>query len=675
MYKLEKTAAIVNILLVDDVPENLYSLEKMLAEKDRSFLKATSGKEALKLALNNDISLILLDVQMPEMNGFEVAEILKSNKKTAGISILFVTAISKEQQYVLKGYETGAVDYLFKPLDVDITKAKVKTFLQLYYQQNELQQQNVMLENLSGLVDNSMDITCIFDLETFVIEQVNQTFCTLLDYEVGEVLGTSLLNYFNNQDVEDTKSIIQEELMNNSDVFVFENRIRGKHGAEKWMRWKLVVKNGKCFANATDITIRKQTEKKLSENLAYLVRINKELAEAKRVAEASVKVKRDFMANMSHEIRTPMNAIIGFTNLVLKTDLNEEQRTSLQSVKISGENLIVIINDILDFSKIEAGKMTIESAEFDLSSVLSELIKSQTQVANDKGIELLLNADAKVPQYIIGDSVRVNQVLLNLLSNAVKFTSKGKVELRVQVLEEDEKEALLEFTIEDSGIGIAQDKLENIFESFTQESGDTNRKYGGTGLGLTIVKKIVGLMKGEIKVESELDRGARFIVRVLMLKSIAKGKSTVHPDENKEIILGKLKILLAEDNELNQILARRVLNNFGCDVDIADNGKIALEKLRNNDYNIILMDIMMPEMDGLETTKIIRNEFSEPKKNIPILAMTAFIFTESDDNKYLEAGMDDYILKPFNPDKLKQKIANLVHLAQPKIWQNTNTST
>ncbi|MFZ9846553.1 MAG: response regulator [Flavobacteriales bacterium] len=663
MYKLEKSAAIANILLVDDVPENLYSLEKMLAAKDRNFLKATSGKEALKLALSNEIALILLDVQMPEMNGFEVAEILKANKKTAGISILFVTAISKEQQYVLKGYETGAVDYLFKPLDVDITKAKVKTFLQLCYQQNALQQQNVMLENLSGLVDNSMDITCIFDLETFVIEQVNQTFHTLLDYEVDKVLGTSLLNYFNNEDIEDTKSFIQEELMNNSDVFVFENRMKERSGAEKLMRWKLVVKNGKCFANAADITIRKQTEKKLSENLAYLVRINKELAEAKRLAEASVKVKQDFMANMSHEIRTPMNAIIGFTNLVLKTNLTEDQRTCLQSVKISGENLIVIINDILDFSKIEAGKMTIESSEFDLSSLLSELMKLQTQVAKDKGIDLLLNVDAKVPQFLIGDSVRVNQVLLNLVSNAVKFTSKGKVELKVKVVDEDEREALIEFSVEDTGIGIPQDKLENIFESFTQAKGDTTRKYGGTGLGLTIVKKIVGLMKGEIKVESELDKGSRFIVQVRMPKGVAKGKSPVQIDENKQITLGKLQILLAEDNELNQILALRVLNNFGCEVDIADNGKIALEKFRNKDYDIILMDIMMPEMDGLETTKIIRNEFSEPKKNIPILAMTAFIFTESDDNKYLEAGMNDYILKPFNPDKLKQKIANLVERA------------
>ena len=233
----------------------------------------------------------------------------------------------------------------------------------------------------------------------------------------------------------------------------------------------------------------------------------------------------------------------------------------------------------------------------------------------------------------------------------------------MKVLEEDDKEALLEFAVEDSGIGIPADKLENIFESFTQAKGDTTRKYGGTGLGLTIVKKIVDLMKGEIKVESELDKGSKFIVLVRMPKGVTKGISAVQKNDSKEIMLGKLQILLAEDNELNQIFARRVLNNFGCEVDIANNGKIALEKFRNKDYDIILMDIMMPEMDGLETTKIIRNEFSEPKKNIPILAMTAFIFPESNDNKYLEAGMNDYILKPFNPDKLKQKIANLVQRA------------
>ena len=658
--KLQNKIVPTNILLVDDKSENIFALEKLLEGEGRHFLKATSGKAALKMAISHDIALILLDVQMPEMNGFEVAEILRSNKKTANISIIFVTAISKEQKYVLKGYETGAVDYLFKPLDIEITKAKVSTYLKLYLQKKELAEQYVILENLASLVDNSMDITCIFDLNSFVIEEVNQTFNTLLGYNVESVIGTPLVQYFHSEDVNETKKIIQEELGSNSDIFVFENRMKCNDGTEKWMRWKLIVKNGKCFANGADITIRKQTERKLSENLAYLVRINKELGEAKRVAEASVKVKQDFMANMSHEIRTPMNAIIGFTGLLLKSELSDEQRSSLESVKISGENLIVIINDILDFSKIEAGKMSIEASEFDLRTILKELVKLQKQSADDKGVSLVLNIEEKVPAKVIGDSVRVNQILLNLLSNAIKFTAKGKVELAVKVLHDSEKDVQLEMTVEDSGIGIPANKLNDIFESFTQAKGDTTRKYGGTGLGLTIVKKLVDLMQGDIKVISEPEKGSKFIVTLTLPKGSADSGQAKEEDDGKDIVLGKLQVLLAEDNELNQILAKRVLNHFGCEVVIAENGLVALEKLRENEFDIILMDIMMPEMDGIEATKIIRKDFPEPKKNIPILAMTAFIFTESSDNKYLEAGMDDYILKPFNPDKLKQKMAKLV---------------
>lgn len=655
----ENKKRVDTILLVDDKPENLFALEKLLQKDGRKFLKATSGKAALKLAYNNDIALILLDVQMPEMNGFEVANVLKSNPKTSGISIVFVTAISKEEKYVLKGYEQGAIDYLFKPLDVEVTKAKVSTYLRLYQQQKELEEKNVILENLASLVDNSMDITCIFHVKSFRIVEVNNTFENILGYKPETVIGTSLIEYFNQEDLIETKKIVKEELKRKSEIFVFENRVKCADGIEKWMRWKIIIKNGKCFANASDITIRKQTERKLSENLTYLVKMNKELAEAKRLAEESVKVKQDFMANMSHEIRTPMNAIIGFTNLLLNSELTEEQKKFLTNIKDSGENLIVIINDILDFSKIEAGKLTIEKSEFDLDKLLEILIEMFKPKAEEKGLDLILEKEASLPRLFLGDSVRINQVLMNLISNSLKFTSEGFVKVSLSFRSQEGKDMDIAFSVSDTGIGISKEKQESIFESFTQEKSDTTRKYGGTGLGLTIVKKLVTLMGGTVTLESVPGEGSIFKFNLPL--TVSENVVQVKEEVKEKVTLGKLNILLAEDNELNQILAKRVLNNFGFEVEIAENGKIAIDKYKEKDYDIILMDIMMPEMDGLEATRIIREEMNPPKSAIPILAMTAFIFTDEDDNKYLSSGMNDYILKPFNPDKLYNKIADLVN--------------
>lgn len=651
----------LNILIVDDKTENLFALEKLLEKPGRRFFKASSGKAALKMAYNTDFSLILLDVQMPEMNGFEVARILKSNPKTAKFSIIFVTAISKEEKYVLKGYDEGAIDYLFKPLDVEITKAKVSTYLKLDQQNRELEDKNERLENLASLVDNSQEITCIFNIRTFRIEEVNSTFKSMLGYEPSEVLGSTLISFFNEEDLVETKKIVKEEIKRRSEIFSFENRIVCKNGTQKWMRWKIIVKNNKCFANAMDISVRKMTERKLSDNLAYLVRINKELTEAKRVAEASVQVKQEFMANMSHEIRTPMNAIIGFTNLLLKTDLNDDQRKQLENVKFSGENLIVIINDILDFSKIEAGKLAIEEAPFNLHEVTNNLLELMGPQVKEKGLSLELNQQEEISKYLIGDSVRLNQILLNLLSNALKFTQEGGITLSVDLMKKQDKTLFLQFKVKDTGIGIKKEKQETIFDSFTQAEGDTTRKYGGTGLGLTIVKMLVQLMNGNVSLESEPGVGTTFIVDLPFNLDESDRQKEEEEEKGVEKNLGELEVLLAEDNEMNQILAKRVIASFGFKLDVAENGAKALERFKEKDYDIILMDIMMPEMDGLEATRRIREDFPEGKKDIPILAMTAFVFSEEEDYKYLESGMNDYILKPFHPDKLYQKIASLVN--------------
>lgn len=651
----------LNILIVDDKTENLFALEKLLEKPGRRFFKASSGKAALKMAYNTDFSLILLDVQMPEMNGFEVARILKSNPKTAKFSIIFVTAISKEEKYVLKGYDEGAIDYLFKPLDVEITKAKVSTYLKLDQQNRELEDKNERLENLASLVDNSQEITCIFNIRTFRIEEVNSTFKSMLGYEPSEVLGSTLISFFNEEDLVETKKIVKEEIKRRSEIFSFENRIVCKNGTQKWMRWKIIVKNNKGFANAMDISVRKMTERKLSDNLAYLVRINKELTEAKRVAEASVQVKQEFMANMSHEIRTPMNAIIGFTNLLLKTDLNDDQRKQLENVKFSGENLIVIINDILDFSKIEAGKLAIEEAPFNLHEVTNNLLELMGPQVKEKGLSLELNQQEEISKYLIGDAVRLNQILLNLLSNALKFTQEGGITLSVDLMKKEDKTLFLQFKVKDTGIGIKKEKQETIFDSFTQAEGDTTRKFGGTGLGLTIVKMLVQLMNGNVSLESEPGVGTTFIVDLPFNLDESDRQKEEEEEKGVEKNLGELEVLLAEDNEMNQILAKRVIASFGFKLDVAENGAKALERFKEKDYDIILMDIMMPEMDGLEATRRIREDFPEGKKDIPILAMTAFVFSEEEDYKYLESGMNDYILKPFHPDKLYQKIASLVN--------------
>lgn len=663
MFKLPvKNTEKVNILLIDDKVENLFSLEKMLAEEDRFFHKATSGKIGLKLAFNHSIALVLLDVQMPGMDGFEVARMLKSNPKTKDIPVLFVTAISKEVKYIVKGYDSGGIDYLFKPLNIDVTRAKVNTHIQLYKQKKALLKQNKELENLTGLVDNSLDVTCVFYKSDFTIREVNHTFKTLLGYELIEMLGKSLLDYIDSENKEDTERIIRSEINGNKDIIVIESKVRCQDGTTKWMLWKIAVKGQVCFANGSDITIRKYTEQKLSENLSYLVKINKELAEAKRVAEESVQIKEEFMANMSHEIRTPMNAIIGFTRLLLDSELSHEQIKFLNSIKISGENLLVIINDILDFSKIEAGKLNINKVEFDFHKVLSHVIDLEKNIASEKKLFLNLEIGENVPKYAFGDSVRINQILLNLISNSLKFTHEGGVTISVDNIGKQDGNELICIICKDTGIGISLEKQETIFDSFIQAKGDTTRKYGGTGLGLTIVEKLVDLMGGNIRIKSEVNYGTSFTVE-LPLKKVEekiKKENKITLDAEKVDLTG-IKVLLVEDNEMNQILAKRVLMNFGCEPFVAENGFIAVETLKEKDFDVVLMDIMMPGMDGLEATKVIRTEFEGIKQSIPILAMTAFVFTQGDDQKYIAAGMNDFILKPFHPNNLKVKISNLIN--------------
>lgn len=376
-------------------------------------------------------------------------------------------------------------------------------------------------------------------------------------------------------------------------------------------------------------------------------------------AEKSEKHKEEFLAHMSHEMRTPMNAVVGMTNLLLQTDLSPHQQKYLKIVKESSHNLLKMINDILDLSKIEASKIEFEKISFKLSDVIKNVNDILSLKADEKNIRLNFEIDSRIPKILIGDSSRLYQVLLNLTCNAIKFTNQGIVSVNMKPKSIIDKNIHIVFMVSDTGIGIHKEHLENIFDSFKQAGCDIARKYGGSGLGLSICKKLIELQGGQILVRSEHGKGSEFEFELSFgLEATEKEiavKRFLNPAEN--LAIGDLNILLVEDNPFNQAVASDTLHNFNekINVDIASNGKIALEKITNNEYDVVLMDVQMPEMDGIEATGHIRRNPVEKKKNVPIIALTANA-NSIEAEKCRKAGMNDFVTKPFDPLDLFLKI-------------------
>jgi PAS domain S-box-containing protein len=538
--------------------------------------------------------------------------------------------------------------------------------------------ENDLVQSLKEITDYkyALDASSIVEVTDAqgVIQYVNDNFCKISQYTFDEIVGKNhrLINsHFH------PKEFMHDLWATISTGNIWKNDVKNqaKDGSFYWLATTIVPfvdDKGVPYqyvAIRTDITEQKRGSEELLE-AKVLAEMAKTLAEEEKtkaedatlVAENAVKAKQQFLSNMSHEIRTPMNAIIGFTKVMLKTELTGKQKEYLTAVKMSGDSLIVLINDILDLAKVDAGKMTFEKTPFKLALSINAMLHLFEVKIQEKNLILIKEYDKHIPEVLLGDPVRLHQIILNLISNAVKFTAHGHIKITVKMLNQDPEKVTIEFAVQDTGIGISDDKIDTIFDNFQQAAQDTPRLYGGTGLGLAIVKQLVEPQGGTIAVESKITEGSRFS---FVLDFEKTDEAAFFETEIMELDpdIKNIKVLVVEDMALNQLLMKTILDDFGFDRDIADNGKMAIEKLEEENtfgvkksYDIILMDLQMPEMNGFEATEYIRKNL---KSKIPIIALTADV-TTADLAKCKAVGMNDYIAKPVDERSLYSKIVNLV---------------
>ena len=490
-----------------------------------------------------------------------------------------------------------------------------------------------------AVVEDGSDIIFIVDFEG-TIHYHNTAVHQTLGYRPKSLDGKNFFDYILPETVDDLKLHFKKS-QQRAYTQNIEFQFLCKDYSYRFLEFNAINLKHKEGLDGFILDCRDIAQRK--ENEAELVRLQK--------------AKEQFLANISHEIRTPLNGIAGMAGLLSQNPSPEERETYLNAIKHSSENLKLIINDILDLAAIESGKLNLEKIAFNLKDFLPSLISTFMYQAREKRIALDYHIDENLNKILVGDPVRLNQILINLISNAVKFTHSGSIKVLCTAEREQKGICWVRIEVIDSGVGIPQDKLDTIFESFSQADASVTRKYGGTGLGLTIVKQLVELQKGRIAVTSKENEGSSFIVLVpygIGKKGAVTQSSPKNERALKAVNASQLVVLLVEDNDINRLYAKSILKNWQCFTDTAENGLVALEKIKNQAYDVVLMDIQMPVMDGYETTKAIRL-MNSPMRDVPVIALTANA-TKADVEKCMAAGMNDYLPKPFTPDDLYRKL-------------------
>jgi PAS domain S-box-containing protein len=503
------------------------------------------------------------------------------------------------------------------------------------------------------LFNHSQALICTHDMDGKLLT-VNPATCKIMGYEEQEMLGRNLAEYIPEKHRYRFEEEYIKPIRSSNGAISGEFCVISKAGEEIYLLYKNYRREE---PGAEPYVIG------FSQDITDRIKMEKELRFTKQLTDEIARAKESFLAHMSHEIRTPMNGILGIASLLNKTQLESQQRNYLQLIQESANNLLVIVNDILDLEKIVAGKLQLETIPFKIVDKIATTIQSFIYRAEEKELGLIFQNFIPADLVVKGDPYRLSQVLNNILSNALKFTETGHITITTGIRENDEERAIVEITISDTGIGIVKERLSTIFEPFEQADATISRKYGGTGLGLAISKNMIEMQNGELFVDSEEGKGSTFTIRLPYQISIEEERD----NEVQEIdykSLGPRKVLVAEDVELNQFLARHILESWDFEVVIAGNGLEAIEQLGKDAFDCILMDVQMPEMDGIEATHHIRSLPDPVKANIPIIALTANAL-KGDSEKYLAAGMTDYLAKPFDEERLFRVISRNLTRIEP----------